>query len=113
MVSSSNESSESQGRLRSRGKGDGNKIKQRRCHYHIISLRSIMNETHIKWRGAGGIRERGGKQFMEMTCVDRLNYNYYYLAFDVVRESNYKMLGWMVVVGGWVWGGGWGAEGEG
>lgn len=30
---------------------------------------------------------------MEMTCVDRLNYNYYYLAFDVVRESNYKMCG--------------------
>lgn len=30
---------------------------------------------------------------MEMTCVDGLNYNYYYLAFDVVRESNYKMLG--------------------
>lgn len=27
-----------------------------------------------------------------MTCVNRLNYNYYYLAFDVVRESNYKML---------------------
>lgn len=35
----------------------------------------------------------GGNDFMEMTCVDRLNYNYYYLAFDVVRESNYKMLG--------------------
>lgn len=28
-----------------------------------------------------------------MTCVNRLNYNYYYLAFDVVHESNYKMLG--------------------
>lgn len=27
-----------------------------------------------------------------MTCVNRLNYNYYYWAFDVVRESNYKML---------------------
>lgn len=27
-----------------------------------------------------------------MTCVNRLNYNYYYLAFDVVHESNYKML---------------------
>ena len=26
-----------------------------------------------------------------MSCVKRLNYNYYYLAFDVVRESNYKM----------------------
>lgn len=26
-----------------------------------------------------------------MTCVNRLNYNYYYLAFDVVRQSNYKM----------------------
>lgn len=37
-----------------------------------------------------------------MTCVNRLNYNYYYLAFDVVRESNYKMLR--------VWGGG--GEGE-
>lgn len=30
---------------------------------------------------------------MKMTCVNRLNYNYYYLAFDVVHESNYKMLG--------------------
>lgn len=29
---------------------------------------------------------------MKMTCVNRLNYNYYYLAFDVVHESNYKML---------------------
>lgn len=28
-----------------------------------------------------------------MTCVNRLNYNYYYLASDVVHESNYKMLG--------------------
>lgn len=28
---------------------------------------------------------------MKMSCVKRLNYNYYYLAFDVVRESNYKM----------------------
>lgn len=28
-----------------------------------------------------------------MTRVNRLNYNYYYLAFDVVHESNYKMLG--------------------
>lgn len=38
---------------------------------------------------------------MEMTCVDRLNYNYYFLAFDVVCESNYKMLGWRGVgVGG-------------
>lgn len=26
-----------------------------------------------------------------MTCVNRLNYNYYYFAFDVVRQSNYKM----------------------
>lgn len=42
----------------------------------------------------GEFEEGGGKEFMEMTCVDRLNYNYYYLAFDVVRESNYKMLGW-------------------
>lgn len=25
-----------------------------------------------------------------MTCVNRLNYNYYYFAFDVVRQSNYK-----------------------
>lgn len=29
---------------------------------------------------------------MKMTCVNRLNYNYYYWAFDVVHESNYKML---------------------
>lgn len=29
---------------------------------------------------------------MKMTCVTRLNYNYYYFAFDVVRQSNYKML---------------------
>ncbi len=29
---------------------------------------------------------------MKMTCVNRLNYNYYYFAFDVVRQSNYKML---------------------
>lgn len=29
---------------------------------------------------------------MKMTCVNRLNYNYYYLVFDVVRQSNYKML---------------------
>lgn len=28
-----------------------------------------------------------------MTRAKRLNYNYYYLAFDVVHESNYKMLG--------------------
>lgn len=27
---------------------------------------------------------------MKMTCVNRLNYNYYYFAFDVVRQSNYK-----------------------
>lgn len=27
-----------------------------------------------------------------MTCVNRLNYNYYYLASDVVHESNYRML---------------------
>lgn len=39
-----------------------------------------MNETHIK---------QG--EFMKMTCVNRLNYNYYYFAFDVVRHSNYKM----------------------
>lgn len=32
------------------------------------------------------------REFMKMTCVNRLNYNYYYLAFDVVHESNYKML---------------------
>lgn len=86
-----NESSESQGRLVQEENGGGNKIKQRRCHYHIISPRSIMNETHIKWRGSLG--KGGSKEFMEMTCVERLNYNYYYLAFDVVRESNYKMLG--------------------
>lgn len=29
---------------------------------------------------------------MKMTRANRLNYNYYYLAFDVVHESNYKML---------------------
>lgn len=29
---------------------------------------------------------------MKMTCVNRLNYNYYYFTFDVVRQSNYKML---------------------
>lgn len=35
-------------------------------------------------------RER--QEFMKMTCVNRLNYNYYYFAFDVVCQSNYKML---------------------
>lgn len=34
-------------------------------------------------------RER--QEFMKMTCVNRLNYDYYYFAFDVVRQSNYKM----------------------
>lgn len=28
---------------------------------------------------------------MKMTCMNRLNYNYYYFAFDVLRQSNYKM----------------------
>lgn len=28
---------------------------------------------------------------MKMTCVNRLNYNYYYLAFDVVHHSNYEI----------------------
>lgn len=34
-------------------------------------------------------RER--QEFMKMTCMNRLNYNYYYFAFDVLRQSNYKM----------------------
>ena len=29
---------------------------------------------------------------MKMTCVNRLNYNYYYFSFDVVRQSNYKIV---------------------
>jgi len=41
-----------------------------------------MNETHIK--------QGEETEFMKITCVNRLNYNYYYFAFDVVRQSNYN-----------------------
>lgn len=38
-----------------------------------------------------------------MTCVNKLNYNYYYWAFDVVHESNYKMLKKKKLKGREVW----------
>lgn len=51
-----NENPESQGlHLKKRRKKRGGK-KQCRCHYHIISAWSIMNETHIK-QGEAGVYE--------------------------------------------------------
>lgn len=40
-----------------------------------------MDETCIKWR----------RRVYEMTCMNGLKYYYYYLSFDVVLRSNYKI----------------------